>query len=148
MDAASPVGPFRDNAENFEHLNKIKIKLLVRWEDADGQEFKAGDVIELSRGESLFERLDRRVTFRHWNRLSAIRHGGLNGEMDVRSSLYTFHGSAWFDDDPAFIRRGTKQGVDDLQEYLNDNPSAYKRNHYFTTNSGKNSGWIREKKKK
>ena len=123
MDAESAVGPFGDNAANFEHLNKIKIKLLVRWEDADGYDRKTRDEIELGRGESLFERLDRRVTFRNWERLSAIRHGGFNGALDVRSTLYTFHGNAWFNSDPAFIRRGARQAVDDLQEYLHDNPS-------------------------
>ena len=124
MDAESAVGPFGDNAGDFEHLNnKIKIKLLVRWEDEDYNERKARDEIELSRGDSLFERLDRRVTFRNWERLSAIRHGGVNGALDVRSSLYTFHGNAWFDDDPAVIRRGAREAVDHLQEYLHDNPS-------------------------
>lgn len=117
------IGPFRDNTADFEHLNKIKINLLVRWEDEDEDQFKARDVIELSRGDSLFEILDRRVKFRNWDRLSAIRHGGVNGDMDVRSSLYTFHGNAWFDCDAAFIRRGVQQAVDGLQEYLHDNPS-------------------------
>ncbi len=124
MDAESAVGPFGDNAEDFEHLNnKITIKLLVRWEDEDYNERKVRDEIEVNRGESLFERLDRRVTFGNWERLSAIRHGGVNGALDVRILLYTFHGNAWFNSDPAFIRRGARESVDHLQEYLHDNPS-------------------------
>ena len=110
---ASTRGPYRDNAEDFAHLDKVKIKLLLCWVDEDGDDFHTRGEIELSRDDNLFEILNRRAAFRSWRRLTV---------MPDRYQLYRYHGDAWFQGDPVYIRRGVEQAVQRFQDDLHEFP--------------------------
>ena len=110
MAESEGVGPFLDEAEDFGHLAKIKVSLVVRSVD-DDEEFRNRDEIEVSRDENLFEVLVRRVAFEEWYRLTAVVGG------DV-TQMYKFHGKEWFESGPVECRLGAKESVDHMQARL------------------------------
>ncbi len=97
-------------AEDFAHLSKIKVMLMVRSVDVD-EEFRNRCEIEVSRDENLFQAVVRRVPFEEWYRLTAV-------EGSARSQLYKWHGERWFETAPEVIRGGVKEDVDRLQARL------------------------------
>lgn len=118
------TGPFGDDLNDFTHLKKTKINLLVRWMDDDETRFKQSDDIEFSAHDNLFELLIRRLKFGTWERLTVWRRGGANGGYDIQSNLYMHHGKFAFDADPAGYFQGAKEAVDHVQEFLEQHPSA------------------------
>jgi hypothetical protein len=107
------IGPYGDSADDFVHLNKVAIKLLLRWEDNDGNNFTSRDVIELSRFDSLFERLILRAPFTTWYRLTV---------MPIRYQMYKYHGADWFENDPDFISLSVQECVQQFQNNLHMAP--------------------------
>ena len=107
MTESKGVGPFLDEEEDFAHLAKIKVSLVVRSVD-DNENFRNRDEIEVSRDENLFEVLERRVAFQEWYRLTGVVGG-------ARTQLYKWHGAEWFEQDREACRRGAKKGVDHFQ---------------------------------
>ena len=99
--AASTRGPYHDNPEDFAHLDKVKIKVLVNWLDDDGDQFRARDEIEVCTEDDLFKMLDGRAVFSSWRRLTV---------MPDRYQLYRHHGDV-FAADPEGTRRGVKEAV-------------------------------------
>ena len=107
--AASTRGPYHDNPEDFAHLDKVKIKVMVSWLDDDGDQFRARDQFEVSTEDDLFAMLTRRAVFSSWRRLSVLPD---------RYHLYRHHGEAWFEADPDGIRRDVEQAVRRFQADL------------------------------
>ena len=110
MAESEKKGPFGDAAEDFAHLPKIKVMLMVRSVDVD-EEFRNRCEIEVSRDENLFQAVERRVPFEEWYRLTAVEGG-------ARSQLYKWHSESWFEAAPEVIRGGVKEDVERLQARL------------------------------
>jgi hypothetical protein len=120
----SMIGPFRDRKDNFTHLIKSEIVLLVWWVDKDGDKFRNSDVISFSTQDSLFEILTQRIDLTLWGQLRTVRCGGADGEIDIQMNLYRNHGKVFFDKNPTGYYRGAKSAVDDMQKYIEAHPSA------------------------
>ena len=117
----STTGLFQDKKEDFRHLSKTEIYLLVQWEDEDLDPFKNQDVIKFSVEDSLFEQLTRRLKFEDWGTLAAVRGGAVN---DIRTTLYQHPGKTSFDTNPQGHYQQAKAAVDNRQRYLEEHPSA------------------------
>ena len=106
------VGPFLDKEEDFAHLTKIKVRLMVRPVDED-KEYRNTDEIEVSQDETLFEVLNRRVAFQEWYKLTGVVEG-------AKTQLYKWHGPNWFEQDYEACRQGAKEAVGRFQGSLHD----------------------------
>lgn len=111
--AAVTLGPYGDSADDFVHLDKVAVRLLLSWEDDDGDDFYTRDLIELSRFDSLFARLTRRAPFPTWRRLT-LRPAGFH--------FYEYNGAAWFARDPDGICSDVRDRVQQFQARLHQNP--------------------------
>lgn len=107
--AASTRGPYHDNPEDFTHLDKVKIKVMVSWLDDDRKQFRNRDEFEVSTEDDLFAMLTRRAVFSSWRRLSVEPDG---------YHFYRHRGEAWFEADPDGISRGVEESVRRFQANL------------------------------
>ena len=110
---AMTIEPYSDNADDFAHLDKIAIKLLLCGEDNEGNDFTNRDIIELSRFDSLFERLTRKAPFPSWRRLTI---------MPRRFQVYKYEGANWFESNPDLIRRDVQNCIRQFQYNLHTMP--------------------------
>jgi len=120
------VGPFSDRAEDFVHLQKKTIRLMVRPADPC-EDWQNQCPIELAMDEDLFEKINRRVQFTEWHKLQGVGAG-------PRSTLYEWHGEEWFALDPPLIEREARGAVRNWQ------------NRVFATD-GNHVLWLLERQK-
>ena len=101
-----------EDPDQFTHLRKTQVKLLIYWSDLMEDEFKRVDTIEFSPSDSLFDMLTRRVEFAKWHQLNAIRRRR-EGGLDYQRCLYSGHHTA------AVVR----ESVSHFQQSIQQNPS-------------------------